>query len=182
MRITLQLSIDDVVYGVGGAFHERSGRVTKVNPSKPAIEDGRGRCSCYWKENLKKIGTVASRFGHCSLCEKPSEFGKPCSHGGPGGRRCTGIILGDLDWRLKSREYSGAELPRVSIEPSMGLFLAKQLGAALFRLGLSGVSDALLEAVREGFRESAEDSLQAGSSIRTVSPGPSISDVAANGA
>mgnify|MGYP000509157274 FL=1 len=90
-------------------------------------------------------------------------------------------MFGDLNWQLKNREYPRTELRHVNIEPSMGLFLAKQLGAALFRLGLSEVSDAVLEAVREGFSESVEDSQRAGPSVRPVSPGPSFSILANDG-
>jgi hypothetical protein len=45
--VVQQLRVDDVVYGVGGAFDKRLRKVTKVNPSKPAVEDSSGCHSCY---------------------------------------------------------------------------------------------------------------------------------------
>ena len=81
-----ELRIGDVVYGVGGAFNKRLRRVTKVNPSKPAVEDGTGHRGCYWKLNLSRVGTVNSRFGYCSLCKRPSEYDQPCPYSASGGK------------------------------------------------------------------------------------------------
>jgi hypothetical protein len=39
----------------------------------------------------------------------------------------------------------------------MGVFLAKQLGAALFRLGFSEVSDDIIASLKHGLREASTD-------------------------
>lgn len=174
-----QLCVDDVVYGVGGAFHKHLGKITKVNPSKPAVEDGRGHRGCYWKENLARVGNVDSRFGFCSLCEKPSEFGKPCPRGGTGGKRCPGIIQGDLNWKLKRRSTIRTEVQQgVGIE-SVGVFLARQLGAALFRLGFQEVSDSIVDAVKQGLREASMVSHGSDPKLPSVLPPASVSNSAA---
>jgi hypothetical protein len=59
------LKVNDVVCGIGGIFDKRLGKITKLNPSKPAVEDGSGRRSCYWLENLKR----ASRFRQFKIWE-----------------------------------------------------------------------------------------------------------------
>ena len=77
-----QLRLGNVVYGVGvgGTFDKCLGKVTKVNPSKPVVEDGTGHRGSYWKLNLKKIGTIKSRFGSFYSCKTPSEDDQPCPY------------------------------------------------------------------------------------------------------
>jgi len=165
-----ELKIGDVVYGVGGAFNKRLGRVTKVNPSKPAVEDGMGHRGCYWKLNLSRVGTIDSRFGYCSICKRPSEYDQPCPYSASGGKRCQGVIRGNYDWKLKSLVSSSTEHPkRIRSEP-MSIFLAKQLGAALSRLGLSEVSDDIIEAIRSGLKDSTLAPRDSAPALRPVSP------------
>jgi hypothetical protein len=151
-----QLRVDDVVHdGVGGAFDKKLGRVTKVNTSKPVLEDGAGCRGCYWKANLSRVGRVDSRFGFCSLCNRPSEFAKPCPRSGTGGLHCSGVIAGDYNWKLIKNFSPRLDPPMDIAGDCMATFLAKQLGAALFRLGLVEITDEILDAVLQGFRDSA---------------------------
>jgi hypothetical protein len=157
--VVQQLRVNDVVYGVGGAFDKRLGKVTKVNPSKPAIEDSSGRQSCYWKLNLARVGSIDSRFGYCSNCKRPSEFNIPCPHNASGNRRCLGVIRGNYNWKLESQTSSRRDLLKVVKNEPMGIFLAKQLGAALFRLGISEVTDDIIGAVKQGLKDSNDSSM-----------------------
>jgi hypothetical protein len=169
------LKVGDVVYGVGGSFNKRLGKVTKVNPSKPAVEDSKGQRSCYWEENLFRVGEFKSRFGYCSSCNKPSQIDKPCPFGAPGGRGCRGIVRGNLNWKLQSlgvpRREASAERGG---NASMGIFLAKQLGASLARLGISDLSAEILEAVRSGMREVSITPRVSIAELPSVSPSPSL--------
>ena len=149
------LKINDVVYGIGGAFDKRLGKITKINPWKPAVEDGSGSRSCYGRENLKKVGDVDSRFGRCSLCKRPGDFAKPCPYNGIGKHQCQGTIQGNLDWRMKARVPLVINAPREKGQHKMGVFLAKQLGAALFRLGFSEISEDIIDSLKLGLREAS---------------------------
>jgi hypothetical protein len=149
------LKVNDVVYGIGGIFDKRLGKITKLNPSKPAVEDGSGRRSCYWRENLKRVGSVNSRFGRCSICKRPGEFDKPCPYNGIGKHRCLGIIRGNFDWKMKIHAPAVTHATPETGQHTMGLFLAKQLGAALFRLGFSKVTNDIIDALKHGLREAS---------------------------
>ena len=126
---------------------------TKVNPSRPVVEDDKGNSGCFWKLNLKKVGTKSSRFGHCSICDKPSEYAWPCPYGAPGGKRCPGVMQGKLNWRLWDLTQSAKNCPEKVVVESMSTFLTRQFGAALKRLGLSEFSEELIAPVRLGMRE-----------------------------
>ena len=170
------LRVNGVVYGVGGAFNQCLGKITKVNPSKPAVEDGTGRCSCYWRENLKRVGSVTSRFGKCSVCKRPGEFDKPCAFNGVGSKGCQGIIRGNYDWRMKSQTPSEVKTTAATGQQSMGIFLAKQLGAALFRLGFSEVTADVIDSVKHGLREASTARRGVSLDPRSVSPSASLLD------
>lgn len=149
------LKINDVIYGVGGAFDKKLGKITKINPSMPAVEDSSGRKGCYWKTNMLRVGTVSSRFGYCSSCQRPSAVGEPCQHSGTGGNRCPGIVRGNYDWKLKNQAPERS-VPAEDVKgKSVGMFLAKQLGEALFLLGFKEISDDIIAEVRFGLKRSA---------------------------
>jgi hypothetical protein len=149
------LKVNDVVYGIGGAFDKRLGKITKLNPWKPAVEDGSGRRSCYGRENLKRVGAVDSRFGRCSLCKRPGDFAKPCPYNGIGKHQCQGTIQGNFDWRMKVRAPLVMNAPREKGQHKMGVFLAKQLRAALFLLGFSEISEDIIDSLKHGLREAS---------------------------
>jgi hypothetical protein len=151
------LKVNDVVYGIGGAFDKRLGKVTKLNPAKPAVEDGAGRRSCYWRENLKRVGSISSIFGRCSVCKRPGEVDEPCPYNGIGKHRCQGIIRGNFDWKMKIHTPPLSNAIRETGQHTMGLFLAKQLGAALFRLGFSEVPDDIIDSLKHGLREASTE-------------------------
>ena len=164
------------MYGVGGAFDKRLGKVTKVNPSKPAVEDGSGHRSCYWKLNLTRVGNVASTFGYCSICKRPSEVAHPCPNSASGGVRCQGIIQGSYNWRLQSLSTSRPNPSERPVNESMGIFLARQLGAALSRLGFLEVSDDIVEAINSGLRSSSPAPRGVAPASHSVSPSTSNLD------
>ena len=141
--------IGDVVYGVDRPFDKRLGRIPKVNPSRPAVEDAKGNRSCFWKLKLKNVGTESSRFGYCPICGKPSEYALPCPYGAPGGKLCPGIIWGSLSWKLPDMTPPIKIWPKRVETQSIGLFLARQFGAVLKRLGFSELPEELTAAVRE---------------------------------
>jgi hypothetical protein len=170
MRRSSQLQVNDVIYGTSGSFVKRVGKITKVNPSKPAVEDASGRRSCYWKTNMLRIGNVESRFGYCSVCNKPSEFDEPCPHSGSRGDSCQGIIQGNFDWKLVNRDPERNDLPAEDAKKSFGMLLARQLGEALFLLGIVEISEDIIAEVRAGFRSSA--TARRGLRIPTPSPCP----------
>ena len=169
----------DVVYGVGGAFCKKIGLVKKVNAVKPTIQDSKGKLSSFGVLNLKKLGRFGDRFGHCSLCNKPSRYDEECSHGGPGGRGCSGTIVGNLSWKLESR----APALQVNDSPSAechdratALLLAKQLGAALRHLGFTEVPEEVINAVRGGFASAPRPTRMRTGPLRVSTPGSSSSE------
>jgi hypothetical protein len=174
-----QLKIDNVVHGAGGVFNNQLGRVTEVIASKPAVEDANGRRGCHWKENLSRVGTVDSRFGFCSLCKKPSEFGRPCPHAGTRGKQCPGIVQGDFTWRLKRPSLTRTEVQQSVENESLVIFLAKQFGSTIFRLGCPEVSDSIVKAVRQGLRDSAAASKGLESELPPVLPSDALSNLEA---
>jgi hypothetical protein len=180
MSRSSQLKVNDVICGISGSFDERVGEITKINPSKPAVEDASGRQSCHWKTNMLRVGTVDSRFGCCSVCKRPSEFDEPCPHSGTRDDRCMGIIQGNYDWKLMNQAPERSDLEEGARRKSVGMLLAKQLGEALFLLGFMEISDDIIGEVRAGLKSPAV--ARRGLRLDTGSPSPSAtvsnSDVA----
>jgi hypothetical protein len=171
MRRSSQLNVNDVIYGTSGAFYKRVGKITKINPSKPAVEDSSGRRSNYWETNMLRIGTVDSRFGYCSVCRRPSEFDEPCPHSGTRGDVCMGVIQGNYNWKLMNQAPEESALSEGDRRKSVAMLLAKHLGEALFLLGIMEISDDIFVQVRSGFNGSA--AARRGLRLDTRSPPPS---------
>jgi hypothetical protein len=150
-----------------------------MNTVKPTIQDAKGKLSSFGVLNLKKLGRFGDRFGHCSACNKPSQYARACSHGGPGGRGCPGTIVGNLSLKLESR----APTPQVNDIPpaefnvmSTALLLASQLGAVLKHMGYSEVPDEIIDAVRVGFTIAPRPTRIWTGPLRVSTPGSSSSD------
>jgi hypothetical protein len=154
MRLSSQSKANDVVHGTDGAFSKRVGELTKINPSKPAVEDASGRRSNHWKTNMLRIGAVDSRFGCCSVCEKPSEFDEPCPHSGTRGDCCRGVIQGNCDWKLVNQAPKRSDLSEGDKTKSVARLLARHLGEALFLLGFMEISDDIIGEARAGLASS----------------------------
>ena len=148
-----------------------------MNSSRPAVEEEKGHRGCCWKLNLKKVGTVDAIFGYCSVCEKLSKHAWPCPYGAPGGKQCPGIIQGNLDRKRRDLTPPMVIYPERLVTGSIGTLLAKQLGAAVTRLGFSEFLEELITAVRLGMREAtlAPQGLASGS--WSVSPSNSLTDL-----
>ena len=155
MRHSSQLKVNNVIYGTSGSFYKRVGKITKINPSKPAVEDASGRQSNYWKSNMLRIGTVDSRFGYCSVCKRPGEFEEPCRHSGTRGNVCRGVIQGNYDWKLRNQAPEASALSEGDRRRSVVMLLAKHLGEALFLLGITEISNDIINEVRAGLIGSA---------------------------
>ena len=169
----------DVVYGVGGAFFKKIGLVKKMNTVKPTIQDAKGKLSSFGVLNLMKLGRFGDRFGHCSVCNKPSRYDQECSHGGPGGRGCSGTIVGNLSWKLESRAPTLLvnDIPSAECnDRSTALLLASQLGAALKHMGFSEVPDEVIDAVRVGFSIAPRPTRIRTGPLRVSTPGSSSSE------
>jgi hypothetical protein len=109
------------------------------------------------KISRERVGSVNSRFGRCSICKRPAEFDKPCPCHGIGTHRCQGIIKGNFDWKMKIHAPSVTHATPETGQHTMGVFLAKQLGVALFRLDFSEASDDIVASLKHGLREASTD-------------------------